>query len=385
MANVGSGTVREARDWVEYLTRADDSPMAALRRAHGRDEPWRVPFWGLGNEPWGCGGNMRPEAYADAARNFGTYSRDQGDNRLYRVAAGGNGDDYRWTEVLMQRLDRKPGGAAAGNNAYQAISFHYYTLAGSWERKGSATDFDTDEYYTTMANAAAVERLIARHAAVMDAYDPDRAVGLVLDEWGTWFDVAPGTNPGFLYQQNTLRDALVASVHFDAFHRHADRLVLANLAQTVNVLQAVLLTDGARLIRTPTYHVFAMNQGHQDAQSLPVALRDPAPVRSVGERELTTLSLSASRRDGRLLISLSNLDTEAGVQVELDLRGVTGLGEPDAQLLTAAELAAHNSAGQPDAVTPRAFDGATLAGTALRVALPPHSFATVSCTFTDRE
>ncbi|WP_432499337.1 alpha-N-arabinofuranosidase, partial [Kineococcus gypseus] len=264
-ANVGSGSVREAAEWIEYLTRADDSPMARLRRANGRDQPWSVPFWGLGNEPWGCGGGMSASGYAQLARQFGTYALDQGGNALYRIAAGAADADYRWTEVLMQNLGRHLGSGPVsghGTNTYQAISFHHYTVVGTdWEHKGSATDFDTDGYYATMLEARKIEAILAGHAAVMDAYDPQGHVGLVLDEWGTWFDVEPGTNPGFLFQQNTVRDALVAAVHFDAFHAHADRLVMANIAQTVNVLQAMLLTDGQALVLTPSYHVFEMNKG----------------------------------------------------------------------------------------------------------------------------
>jgi alpha-N-arabinofuranosidase len=374
--NVGSGSVRDASEWAEYLTRADDSPMASLRREHGRDEPWKVTFWGLGNEPWGCGGGMRAEAYADLARTFGTYSRDHGGNRLYRIAAGASDDNYLWTEVLMKALGRTLGSTGAGG-PFQAISFHHYTVPGTWQHKGSATEFDLEEYHWTMAKAAATERMIAGHAAVMDAYDPHRTVGLALDEWGTWYDVEPGTNPGFLYQQNSLRDALVASLHFDGFHRHAGRLVLANLAQTVNVLQAVLLTDGATLVKTPTYHVYAMNKGHHDAESLAVNLVGAVPRRSVADRSLTTFSASASRTAGGVLISMTNLDASSNVDVELDLRG-EHLDRPHATVLTAEALNAHNTAQSPDSVRPRALDGVTLDGSVLRVPLPPHAFATVS-------
>jgi alpha-N-arabinofuranosidase len=377
--NVGSGTVREASEWAEYLTRGDDSPMAALRRANGRDEPWRVRFWGLGNEPWACGGGMRAEAYADLARVFGTYSRDHGGNRLYRIAAGGSSDNYHWTEVLMKALGRsltptRP--RAVHGEPFQAISFHHYTVPGPWEHKGSATQFDLDEYYWTMAKAARIEQILAGHARVMDVYDPEKTIGLVLDEWGTWFDVEPGTNPGFLFQQNTMRDALVASVHFDAFHRHSDRLVMANIAQTVNVLQAMLLTDGEALVRTPSYHVFAMNKGHQDAESLQVRLLAPAPVRQVADTELSTFSASASRRDGQLLISLTNLDAEDGLTVEFDLRGVR-LGAPVAKVLTADALNAHNTPQDPYAVQPGPLVEAGIDGGLLRVQLPPHAFATI--------
>ncbi|RKS80012.1 alpha-N-arabinofuranosidase [Motilibacter peucedani] len=378
--NVGSGTPREMSEWVEYLTRGDDSPMASLRRANGRDEPWAVRFWGLGNEPWGCGGNMRAEHYADLARQFGTYARDHGTNELYRIAAGAADDDYRWTQVLMEGLGRRLGTRGPhrghGLSVYQAVSFHYYTVPGPWEHKGSATEFETDDYYRTMVEAQRIEELLAGHAAVMDAYDPEKRVGLVLDEWGTWFDVEPGTNPGFLFQQNTLRDALVASVHFDAFHRHADRLVMANIAQTVNVLQAMLLTDGGTLVRTPSYHAFEMSKGHQDAQVLPLVLRSPAPALDVDGTPLRTFSASASAKDGRALVSLTNLDADRPVDVELDLRGA-GVGTPSARILTADSLARHNTADEPDAVVPQAFSGARVEGGALRLELPAHSFVTV--------
>lgn len=394
-ANVGSGTVREISEWVEYLTRGDDSPMSSLRRANGRDQPWAVRFWGIGNEPWGCGGGMRAEAYADLARTFSTYSRDHGDNRLYRIAAGATNADYRWTKVLMEALGRSLGDDEVlghGNSTYQAISFHCYTVPGPWEAKGSATDFDTAEYYRTMAQAQRVEKILAGHAAVMDAYDPGKRVGLVMDEWGTWFDVEPGTNPGFLFQQNSLRDALVASMHFDAFHRHADRLVMANIAQTVNVLQAMILTDeetGA-LVLTPSYHVFEMNKGHQDAAHLPVRMRGAVPTTTVDDVidvgghtlgratvELATVSASASTKDGAVLVSLTNLDADQGITVRLDLRG-SGVGEPVGRLLSAQTLQAHNTPADGSAVAPRPLESLRLEGSVLEVDLPAHSFATVT-------
>ncbi|ONK12484.1 alpha-L-arabinofuranosidase C-terminal domain-containing protein [Streptomyces sp. MP131-18] len=374
--NVGSGTVKEMSDWVEYLTRPGDSPMARLRRGNGRDEPWRVPFWGLGNETWGCGGNMRAEHYADLARQYATYCRDHGDNTLYRIAAGASDDDYAWTETLMKQISCF-GCEATPRNFFQGVSFHYYTIAGTWEAKGSATEFTADEYYRTLVRAQRVDRLISGHSAVMDCYDPGRKVGLVLDEWGTWWDVEPGTNPGFLHQQNTLRDAMVAGLHFDIFHRHAERLFMANIAQTVNVLQAMVLTDDReRLILTPTYHVFEMNKGHQDATSLAVHLRAPDAKRTVGDGELETLSASASVRDGRVLISLTNLDAEDSVALTLDLRGRTA-GEPAARILTAERPQAFNTGDAPDTVAPRAFDGVERVPGGLRAVLPPHSFVTI--------
>ncbi|MCC3763341.1 alpha-N-arabinofuranosidase [Glycomyces sp. TRM65418] len=376
--NVGSGTVREMSEWVEYLTRDGDSPMVRLRKRHGREEPWKVKFWGLGNETWGCGGNMSAEQYAMDARKYATYCRDYGDNKLYRIAAGAADFNFEWTKTLMEQLGHI-GCQRVERKLYQAISVHYYTIAGTWEDKGDATRFTEDEYYTTMLRAARTDELLTGHANVMDLYDPTKEIGIVLDEWGTWWNVEPGTNPGFLYQQNTMRDALVASLHFDIFHRHADRLVMANIAQTVNVLQAMILTDpdSGALVLTPTYHVFQMNKGHQDAASLRVDAPAGLPSREVDGKELSTVSVSASRKDGRLLVSLSNLDAEAGQDVEIDLRG-GGLAEVEALVLTADTLQSHNSPEAADAVAPRAHDGVKLDGSKLKVHLPAHSFVTVS-------
>jgi len=374
--NVGSGTVQEMSEWVEYLTRDGDSPMVRLRKQNGRDEPWKVPFWGVGNETWGCGGNMRAEAYADLARRYSTFCRDHGDNKLYRIAAGASDDDLNWTEALMKAISCL-GCGRDPKNIFQAISFHYYTVAGTWANKGRATEFDLDDYYRTIIKAQDIERVIRGHSAVMDAYDPERKVGLVLDEWGTWWDVEPGTNPGFLFQQNAMRDALVASLHFDVFHRHADRLVMANIAQTVNVLQAMLLTDDdGGLVLTPTYHVFEMNKGHHDATAVPVHLvEQPAPYELDG-KTMELLSASASVKDGKALISVSNLDPSSPADVVLDLRGAD-IRNPSGRLLTASKPQSYNTT-TDTAVAPVALTGLEADPRGLRVTLPPHSFATIS-------
>ena len=376
--NVGSGTVAEMSDWIEYLTRADDSPMASLRRANGRDEPWKVPFFGIGNEAWGCGGNMRAEDYAALARQYSTYVRDHGGNEVTRIAAGANIDDFGWTEALMRaatNLEGRDGKAGP----YQAISLHYYTMSGSWEDKGSATEFSEDEWYLTLSRAARAEELVARHSTVMDHYDPHRKVGLVFDEWGTWWNVEPGTNPGFLYQQNTVRDALVASIHFDGFHRHADRLLMANIAQTVNVLQAMILTDpdSGALVLTPTYHVFAMNAGHHDARALPAHVVLPEQPQEVDGRPLPLLSASASTAQDSALVSLSNLDASEPRTVVLDLRGREVTGHR-AQVLTAEDTAAHNTPENPAAVAPTELTAVRPHERGLEVELPAHSYATIA-------
>lgn len=379
--NVGSGTVQEMSEWIEYLTRADDSPMAALRRKNGRDEPWKVPYFGIGNESWGCGGNMRAEDYVALARQYSTFVRDHAGNQVTRIAAGANVDDYAWTEALMTSFgclgcdrDGKPG-------PYQAISLHNYTMTGPWEDKGSATEFTEDEWYLALARASRTEELVARHSTVMDRYDPYRKVGLVLDEWGTWWNVEPGTNPGFLYQQNTVRDALVASIHFDGFHRHAERLIMANIAQTVNVLQAMILTDpdSGALVLTPTYHVFAMNAGHHDAQSLAAHVLLEEEPRRVDDRELPLLSASASTTGQTALVSLSNLDAGGARTVVLDLRGRTVTGH-SATVLTGESTAAHNSPEHPDAVAPAPLEAVRAHHRGLEIDLPAHSYVTVELT-----
>ncbi|QNP75415.1 alpha-N-arabinofuranosidase [Streptomyces roseirectus] len=373
--NVGSGTVREMSEWVEYLTRDGDSPMVRLRKANGREEPWKVTYWGIGNETWGCGGNMRAEYSADLARQYATYCRDHGENKLYRIASGASDADYKWTETLMRQISCF-GCDATPRNFFQGVSVHYYTLAGPWEAKGSSTDFDTDTYYRTMLAARRIDDILTGHSTVMDIYDRGRTVGLILDEWGTWWDVEPGTNPGFLFQQNTMRDALVASTHFDIFHKHAARLHMANIAQTVNVLQAMILTDGDQLVLTPTYHVFEMNKDHQDAASLAVHLKADEARRTVGDAELITVSASASVKNGKVLVSLSNLDADEPAEVTLDLRGGT-LGDPVARLLTAGRVQDHNAPEAPETVTPRPFDGVKPVDGGLTLTLPPHSFLTL--------
>ncbi|MEU4393937.1 alpha-L-arabinofuranosidase C-terminal domain-containing protein [Kribbella sp. NPDC023855] len=371
--NVGSGTVREMSDWVEYLTRNGDSPMVRLRKENGREDPWKVPFWGIGNEAWGCGGNLTAEAYVDLARQYATFCKNHDGNELYRIAAGASDHDLAWTEALMKSISKLGG---TPRDLFQAISVHYYTVPGTWEHKGSATQFGFDDYYRTMIKAQDIDRVLTGHSTVMDAYDPERKIGLVLDEWGTWWDVEPGTNPGFLYQQNALRDALVASLHFDVFHRHAERLVMANIAQTVNVLQAMVLTDDTGLVLTPTYHVFEMNKGHHDATAVPVHVVDQQAPYALDGKQLEFLSASASVKGDKALVSVTNLDPAAAADVVLDLRGAT-VRAHRGRLLTAPELQAHNTAAEPEVVVPTELTDITTDARGLRVTLPPHSFATI--------
>ncbi|MDR0599247.1 MAG: alpha-N-arabinofuranosidase [Treponema sp.] len=366
--NVGSGTVQELSQWVEYCNFDGLSPMTDLRRKNGRDTPWNARFWGVGNESWGCGGNMTPEFYADNFRRYATYVRNYGGAVPYKIACGPNTDDYNWTRVLMEK-------AGAFMNG---LSLHYYTIPGDWERKGSAAAFNEAEWLVTMRKAYFMDELIRGHSAIMDEFDPRRRVGLIVDEWGTWFDVESGTNPGFLYQQNTLRDALVAGIHFNIFNNHAERVFMANIAQTINVLQSVLLTEGPRMILTPTYHVFDMYQVHQDALMLPLHLESES--RALGFGSIPVLSASASEDENRRIhISITNIDPVKEQNLKIDPRGctVSPSVKLSGQIITAEKMGDHNTFEKPGAVKMTDFNGASLVPGGLAVELPPMSVVTV--------
>ncbi len=366
-ANVGSGTVEEMAKWVEYMTSDGESPMANLRRKNGRDKPWKVKYFGVGNESWGCGGEMRPEYYADLYRRYQTYARNYGDNRLYKVASGASDYDYNWTEVLMKNAARH----------MQGLSLHYYTVKGWSGSKGSAINFDKDDFYWTMGKAIEIEPVLKKHIDIMDKYDPNKRVDLLLDEWGTWWDEEPGTISGHLYQQNALRDAFVASLSFDIFHKYTERLKMANIAQMVNVLQAMILTnDKGGMVLTPTYHVFKMYKVHQDATYLPLELESPTmTVRN--DQTLPLLSGTASRnKDGVMHISLSNVDADKEHEVTVNLSGAS-IKSVTGEMLTSTNLNDHNTCDNPNIVKPVDFKGAKINKGVLTVKLPAKSIVTL--------
>lgn len=308
-ANVGSGTVREMAEWVEYLNSDGDSTVVKQRWANGRKDPWGVRLWGVGNENWGCGGNMRPEYYADEYRRYQTFCRNYGQHKLFRIACGPSVDDYNWTEVLMKRAGRYMDG----------LTLHHYTLYGPWNNKGSATEFNSEDYFKTLINARRMEELVTRHLQIMDRYDPEHKVGLIVDEWGCWFDVEPGTNPGFLYQQNTMRDAMVAAMTLNIFMKHCDRVVMANLAQTVNVLQSVILTEGDQMVLTPTYHVFDLYKAHQDAKEIDCFVETDEI--GAGEYKVNQVMASASEKDGVTTVTVTNLSEADAADAALSILG----------------------------------------------------------------
>jgi len=355
--NVGSGTVREMAEWVEYLNSDGDSSVVRERWANGRKDPFGVRYFGVGNENWGCGGNMRPEYYADEYRRYQTYCRNYGDNKLVRIACGPNSGDYRWTEVMMER-------AAP---FMDALALHYYTVtSGDWHKKGSATRFTKEEYYMTLNRALHMEELVANHLKIMDRYDPQRKVELIVDEWGVWHDVEPGTNPSFLYQQNAMRDAMVAALTLNVFIRHCGRVTMGNLAQTVNVLQSLILTDGADIVLTPTYHAFELYKAHQDAEAV-----DCFAAGAGADEGLERLHASASIKDSALTATLTNASADAMLETRVELRGFAAK-ECAGRILTGA-MDAYNDFGAPNRVSIVPFHGAVLKDGALTVKLPPCS------------
>ena len=377
--NVGSGTVREMQQWVEYLTSDGDDSMAELRRANGREQPWKIRFWGVGNENWGCGGRMRPEYYADEYRRYSTYLRNVSGNQLYLIAcgpdAGRPGGHYDWTEVVMQRVTDY--GSKPQSWPIQGLSLHYYTRPGGDLPRTTATDFEERDWFALLKSALYTEELVSGHAAIMDRFDPDKRVAMIVDEWGTWHDVEPGTHPRFLYQQSALRDALVASVSLDVFNSHCDRVRGAQIAQTINVLQAMVLTEGPQMLLTPTYHVFEMYRGHHGATLAPLEIQ-PAEYR-FGDDSIPAVSASASRNaDGELLVTMSNLDPTSPQEVSCELSGMS-CGSVDGRILTATTMQAHNTFEAPDQVAPARFDAANVDGATLSLTLPAKSVVALTC------
>jgi alpha-N-arabinofuranosidase len=346
--------------WVEYLNFSGISPMADLRRVNGREEPWGVKFWGIGNENWGCGGNMTVDFYADQYRRYATYCRDYGENRLFKIAGGANSRDYSWTETLMQNVP---------HHMMDGLSLHYYTT--NWRDKGSATGFGEERYFETLNICLDIEEVIDRHITIMDRYDPRKRVALVFDEWGTWYNVEPGTNPGFLFQQNTMRDALVAGLTLNYLNERCDRIKMANIAQTINVLQALIFTEGEKMMLTPTYHIYDMYKVHHDALLLPLSLETPDYIYE--EQSLPAVSASASLdEDGKIHLSLVNIDPEETIPVTAELRG-TEVDQVSGTILASEAMNSHNTFENPDEVVPAGFNDARLRGDVLHLELPPRS------------
>jgi len=377
--NVGTGTPQEMAGWIEYLNSGSNSALAVERRANGREQPYGVSLWGVGNESWGCGGDMTPEHYANLYRQYANFCETHpGAPRLRKVAGGANADDYHWTEVCMKNIP---------THLMWGLSLHYYTwLEGKWPPTGSATAFGEGEYARAMRQALRMEEIIAKHSAIMDRYDPEKKVALVVDEWGIWTQAEPGTNPAFLYQQNSLRDALIAASTLNIFHHHADRVKVANLAQAVNVLQALILTEGDRMLLTPTYHVFDLMQVHQDGKHVLLRLASPAYIHD--GQSIPAVNASATvDSTGTVHVTLVNLDP--GNEIEVELAGTgdarlaglntrASIGNTTARILTSASFTDHNTFDEPERVRPQPFTGFLAVDGKLQVTLPALSVVQVA-------
>jgi alpha-N-arabinofuranosidase len=359
--NVGSGTVQEMSEWMEYMTFSGCSPMAQLREDNGRKDSWNIKYFGIGNENWGCGGNMRPEYYADLFRRFGTYVRNYGDNKVFKVACGPNADDYNWTDVLMKNAGR----------FMEGLSLHYYTVPNdTWEDKGAATGFDSETYYKTLKKTLFMEELITKHSNIMDQYDADKRVALIVDEWGTWYNVEEGTNPGFLYQQNSMRDALVAGINLNIFNKNADRVRMANIAQLVNVLQSVILTEGEKMILTPTYHVFEMYSAHQENKLLDSYI-ESGLVGTETSQIPDVIESASIDKEGNVVMTLCNTDINESKIIDIDLLYYK------ARILegecVSGNMNGYNTFENPTNVVKKVFDAMELTDHGFRVTLPPCS------------
>lgn len=374
--NVGSGTVEELAKWVEYMTSDGDTPMAKLRRQNGRDKAWKVKFLGVGNESWGCGGSMKPDYYADLYRRYQTYCREYDGNKLYKIASGASDYDYGWTKTLMERAGTTMNG----------LSLHYYTVSGWSGSKGAALKFSDDDYYWTLGKCLEIEDVINRHSALMDAKDPKKRIGLLVDEWGTWWDEEPGTIPGHLYQQNSMRDAFVAALSLNVFHRHTDRLRMCNIAQVVNVLQSMILTDqkdGGHLVLTPTYYVFSMYKGFQGATYLPIegevdSISVRGDKRAPEGRKVPLISASAAKqKDGSFIVALANVSLQEAETLSLNLEGAEPK-QASGRILTCNNIADYNDFDNPDVVKAEEFKDVKLKGGALSLKVPAKSIVVLN-------
>jgi len=340
--NLGTGTVKEAADWLEYLT-ATKGDRAAERRANGREAPWKVDYIAVGNETWGCGGHQTAETYADQYAMFASFAKTEGDQPA-RIISGAHDGNIEYADTVLSHPYIS--GIAEG------ISLHFYTLpTGDWGKKGDAIGFPEAEWMSTIARTIRMDGLIEAQAAMFATHeDLPEDFGLYVDEWGMWVDPAAEDTPS-LNQQNTIRDAVVAGLNLNIFHKHAGVVKMTNIAQMVNVLQAMILTDGPDMVLTPTYHVFEMYRPFQGAEALPVTL--DSPLYQLGEDSVPALSVSAARTaDGQIVLGLVNADPASAHEVDLSAFGAK---HATGRVLTGASMDAHNTFDAPDTVKPEAF------------------------------
>ena len=364
--NVGSGTVQEMSEWIEYITFGGESPMSRMRETNGHKEPWKLDFFGVGNENWGCGGNMKPEYYADLYRRFQTYVRQYGKDKIFKIACGANAGDFNWTEVLMRE----------DANLMDGLSLHYYSVEPDWNTRPTAAGFDEHGWYNMLAKANYMEELVRRHDEIMTKYDPEKRVALVVDEWGTWHKVEDGTNPGFLYQQNTIRDALVAGITLNIFNNHSDRVRIANIAQAVNVLQSPVLTEGNKLIKTPTWYVFHMYKPHMDATQLVTRIA----TNQIGpdDARIDSVSASSSHKDGTYTVTLTNADLTETKEMNITFAGLKEkIKNANATVLAAKKMNEMNTFENPESLKEESLNVQIQNDNEVKISVPAMSVVTV--------
>jgi alpha-N-arabinofuranosidase len=368
--NIGSGTAEEAADWLEYMTADKPTTLAKERAANGRAAPWNVKYLGLGNENWGCGGAMSNDHYVEEMKRFSHYTRNlnpaqTGDSAMKRVAVGWDSGNSDYTESVMKAWSTK-----VWSWDIEGISLHNYTVGGGWPPKRPSTGFGEDDYALMLSETLRMETLIAKQTAIMDRYDPGKKLFLAVDEWGAWLAPAPGSNPGFLQQQNSLRDAVLAALNINIFMRHADRVKITNIAQMVNVLQAMILTDGPKMVLTPTYYVYRLYLPFQDATAIPVSF--DAGTYTNDTITMPRLDAFAARaKDGTLWLTVTNVDPNQPAEIALTGRSAKG------EVLTAPKVDSVNSFDAPNAVIPRPIE-ARGSGGKLVLTLPAKSVAVVA-------
>ena len=358
--NVGTGSPQEMESWLEYLNFNGNSSLTDLRKQNVHPEPFHVSLWGVGNESWGCGGDMTPEYYAGLYKQYASFCPSYPGSPLKKIMSGANGDDYHWTEIVMKNV--------SPDEAW-GYSMHYYTFpTGGWNPRGSATSFTESEYAHTLKGALRIEEIIEKHSAIMDKYDPQKKIALLVDEWGVWTDVEPGTNRAFMFQQNSLRDALVAASTLNIFNNHCERVKGANLAQMVNVIHSLILTQGDRMILTPTYFVFELYKVHQDAKWIPVAINGPLYINCTDTVKAVNASASMDS-SGRIHISLVNLDPEKNISITTTIGAKTITG----QILSSGKITDINSFDKPGNIGIKPFTGFIQKGNELTISLPAKS------------
>ena len=369
-ANMGSGSRQEAGEWLEYMT-AKDTALAAERAANGHPAPWKVSFWGLGNEAWGCGGSMTAEQYVGEMKMYSRASRNYNKNQpaMVQIAVGPDAGATEYTEAVMKAWSTK-----VWSWDIQGLSLHSYTVNG-WPPSRKATGFGEGEYAPFIKETLGMETLVATHSAIMDKYDPARKIALVVDEWGAWLKQDDGTPEGSLRQQNSQRDAIVAALNLNIFARHADRVRMANVAQMVNVLQAMVLTDKEKMVLTPTYHVFKMYVPFQDATLVPVHF--DAGSYSFGDISMPRADVIAAKdKEGKLWLALTNIDPKRAIEFDLALTGLKA-GSASGHTLAAPKIDSVNTFAAPDTVSPKAVS-AKAANGKLVLSLAPQSVTVIA-------